>query len=231
MKRKGVILLGLGVAILAAGAFFLLGSNPAAALKSLYESTLSWARQTHPAAFVVALGILPLGPFPVSALWLIAGSLYGPGPGLAFCALGCALNLLLAYGLCHLLRGPLLGTLARRGIQVPQARAGEYLKVALAFRITPGVPLFLQNYVLGLAGIPLRIYLAVSIPVQLAYAAAFVLLGDSIFRLRGGKLIAIGCVIAVVTIAVSLIRSRISKPNNSSAAPRGDLAESSSKKP
>jgi uncharacterized membrane protein YdjX (TVP38/TMEM64 family) len=50
-------------------------------------------------------------------------------------------------------------------------------------RVTPGVPLCIQNYLLGLAGVKFARYLLLSLPAQAAYALASKSL-SAIFPLR-----------------------------------------------
>lgn len=55
-------------------------------------------------------------------------------------------------------------------------------ELALALRVVPGTPLFLQSYLLGLARVPFGMSLAVSTAVPAAYITGMVLAGDALER-------------------------------------------------
>jgi len=68
------------------------------------------------------------------------------------------------------------------------------------------VPFFVQNYLLGLAGVPFRKYLLVSCVFVWAFNAAFILFGDALLHGRGKvALIALSLLMAL-TAAAHMIR-------------------------
>ena len=79
-------------------------------------------------------------------------------------------------------------------------------KLALMLRITPGVPLFVQNYTLGLLGVPLLHSLAIALPISALYASGFVLTGGAIFKGHIGLVVAGVSILAAASIGINLAR-------------------------
>ena len=121
-----------------------------------------------------------------------------------------ALNQTLGYWLARKwLRRPIESWLRVRGKTAPQIPEAEESLWILLLRVTPGVPLFVQNYLLGLAQVRFDRYLAISFPVQLAYAVAFVSLGHAFkdSNVWRGMLAVSG--LATVAVAVLLVRRHL----------------------
>jgi uncharacterized membrane protein YdjX (TVP38/TMEM64 family) len=69
-------------------------------------------------------------------------------------------------------------------------------------RVTPGIPLVIQNYVLGSARVCFRRYLMISLPVQWTYAIALVVFGDSLAHSSLWRIImGVALIIAVIIVA------------------------------
>ena len=68
----------------------------------------------------------------------------------------------------------------------------------MLLRITPGVPVFIGNYLLPLGGVGLKEYLLISFPIQFGFAIGFIIFGDSIMagNIRWG-LLAVALIIAL----------------------------------
>jgi uncharacterized membrane protein YdjX (TVP38/TMEM64 family) len=98
------------------------------------------------------------------------------------------------------------------GYNVPQLRVGEHAKLTLVVRITPGPPYFAQNLLLGLAGIPFRIYMAVSWPTQMGWAFVFLILGESATEGNIGLAIAGGGLLVALALITRMVRARLSEP-------------------
>jgi hypothetical protein len=112
--------------------------------------------------------------------WCEVGTL----PAFAFCAVALLVNFTAGYWLARCgLRLPLTRRFERRGWRIPQLSAGDETMAILILRVTPGVPLCIQNYLLGLTGVKFARYLLLSLPAQAAYALASKSL-SAIFPLR-----------------------------------------------
>lgn len=175
-----------------------------------FKEQLSVHGNAHPWILFVALVILPGFGFPVSALLVLAGVIWGTSwSSCAIALLAIAFNMIwthwLAAGPARALIIKWLGHRWERWKNLPRA---DLVKLACMLRVTPGIPLFVQNYTLGLLGVPMGVYLAISVPLQSLFVIGFVLTGGAVFEGRGGLAVAgLGVLIAAL-IVFRLIRSR-----------------------
>ncbi len=186
--------------LLAAGTL-LLGVDDFRDLTSLVQE--AWADlQTMPApVYFTVMALACILPVPISPFYVASGPLFGFVTALLWIAPAVAVNQLLTHGLADsVLRPWLERLLARRGYSVPKPRTKrEQTLITLLIRISPA-PYSIQNWILGLAGIERLRYLAISWPIQMAYAAGWVLLGQSAFEGRFG--IAAGAVALILCLAL-----------------------------
>jgi uncharacterized membrane protein YdjX (TVP38/TMEM64 family) len=150
-------------------------------LTQSWHALLAFIGTAPPVLLFVAMAFLPLAGVPISPLWIAAGIRLGvPGAfAMAFSAL--IVNYTLGFFLSNRwLRRPLSRWLEKRGYRVPHIAGANETLLILSLRLTPGVPLFFQNYMLGLSGVRFSRYLALSIPVQVGYVLAFVWFGNSL---------------------------------------------------
>lgn len=179
---------------------------------AVWQDLLARLASAPPHLFFLALVVLPLGPFPASVLFIAAGARFGAagGFGVAFAAM--AVNVTLAYALSrHVLRRPIERWVRARGWKVPVFRPGEEIRFLLLFRITPGIPLCVQNYVLGLSSVRFRLYLPVTLIVQIPYVLGFVWFGQSLTQTSAWRVgVAVAGLVALVLL-VNLVRRRLSE--------------------
>ncbi len=162
-----------------------------------------------PVLFALAMGVFPLMGVPLSAFWFVAGATFTPLNAFLVILFGMAVNFALAYQVSNRwLRGPIARLFEKRGIEIPEALPSEYIKLTLAVRLFPGLPNFMQSYLLGLANVPFRTYYFFSFPPQIAYAVGFVVLGDSVVNMKGGKLVIGVCILIAAGLIVNMIRKR-----------------------
>ena len=177
------------------------------------EAILEIFRGAPPWVIVAALSLLPLVGIPLSPLWLVTGATFGMKTGMFLIVTGFAINFALAYLVSNrLLREPLLRLFQRRGVGIPQALPGEYAKLVIAVRVFPGLPNFMQSYLLGLANVPFRIYYLLSFPPQIAYAVGFVMFGDSIVNLEGGRIILAVSIVIAAGLLLNIVHKRQKSP-------------------
>ncbi|MCF7985651.1 MAG: VTT domain-containing protein [Thiohalocapsa sp.] len=167
-------------------------SMPAAVLLALllaglwvvwnHDLILEWKRQVDALPFFVLMALLPVLGFPITPLFVIAGATFGAVLGVIGSLAAVALNLLL----CHWISQSGLRPYLRRWLAHTRYRLPELdddrrsaLRFALLVRITPGVPLVVKNYLIGLSGIPFRAHFGVSMVLTGVYATGFVLIGES----------------------------------------------------
>ncbi|TVR55216.1 MAG: hypothetical protein EA425_00805 [Puniceicoccaceae bacterium] len=100
---------------------------------------------------------------------------------------------------------------------MPEVPAGEDVRVTLIVRFLPGPPYFIQTFVLGMARVPFRIYLPLSIVGSAGTALGFLFLGEALIRGGVGLIFfAVSFLIAVFLI-LQLVRRRLGP-----AGPRGN---------
>ncbi len=120
----------------------------------------------NPWAFFLALVFLPGLPVPMSLLFLTAGIVWKAHPIMAcvICLIALALNQTWTYWLAA---GParklVEKMLEKTSLRIPELPRGDHLKLILVLRLTPGIPLFFQNYLLGFLRAPFHLYLPISV--------------------------------------------------------------------
>jgi uncharacterized membrane protein YdjX (TVP38/TMEM64 family) len=200
------LVLGLGVVVLA----WRMGLD----LKILKEG---WLRseaflRERPWWLFGALVILPGLPVPTSALLLLAGTVWRDRPVMAcaICLLALALNMTWTYwAAARPGRGLVEKMLASGTWRIPEMPRGNHLRFILILRLTPGFPLFIQNYLLGFMRVPFRLYLPVSMACSGLIACGVVLSGAGVAggnfmpAITGVGLIVVGMVV------VQIVRQRL----------------------
>lgn len=189
---------------------------------ALWTRLMAGLEQAHPVPFFLAMVLLPLGPFPASVLFVSAGIRFGVVGGFALGMAALSLNMSLSYLLARrVIRRPLEGWCRRRGLEVPSLARKEEVPFLLLFRITPGMPLVVQNYVLGLSGIRFSLYLPISLMVQVPYVLGFAWIGQSLTQTSVWKVaMGVGGVVAL-GLAVRLIRNRFAPAARGGRVPAG----------
>lgn len=221
-SRRGAFVTAMFVAalLLASASSAATPSDPRTPTNAL-AGTLTMLGTLPPFVFFSVMAVVCVLPVPASLFYVFGAAAYGPATALAWASLGIAGNVWLGQTLsARALRPLAMRLLARRNATIPSLRGGrdDALVIALV-RITPGVPLFVQNCVLGLANADLPLSLAISTPIQLAYATGFALFGQAAFHGRlGGTLLGLA-LIASVSLVARLLHRRLSA--HASAAPIG----------
>lgn len=124
----------------------------------------------YPGLLFLSIAVLPAIGFPVSVLLVLAGfvfqSRYGMVGGMVAVAAAITVNIVLTYEIARRFAPWFRGQFEKRGYPLPEMLPGTALRVTILVRVTPGMPLFVQNYLLGLLKIPWRTYLLGSLPPQ-----------------------------------------------------------------
>ena len=174
-----------------------------------HEAFHTWKNSAGPFPFFLALAILPVIGFPTTPFYLIAGATFDLPTALIGSLLALTVNLTLSYMLA---RGPLRSLLerwlARSGRELPNVEKVGHLRFTVVVKCLPGLPTFLKNSAVALAGVPFPIYFGVSLVFSGFYAAGFIVLGESFLeRDYTRALIALG-VLAGIAAVIFLIRRR-----------------------
>lgn len=131
--------------------------------------------------YFTAMGLLPLLGIPMIGFYLLSASLYTPHLAILGSLYAILLNLLTSYAIGRFGRRWIRRLMARTGRRIPQIAPRHYVWMTAAVRVAPGAPLMVQNYLLVLAGVPLPVFVLVSLPLELLIGAGYVLLGRSLF--------------------------------------------------
>jgi len=219
--RRRAVLAVCGVVALVVGAWGF--RHYGGELGPWWEAGLAQVRGAGPLTFFALMAVLPSFGCPVSVFTLTAGPVFGPLIGmvsvLGLTLLSVALNLAVSYWLAsRALRPVLVRFVAWLGYTLPRARVQDYGSLVFLVRVTPGPPFFLQSYLLGLAGIPFRIYFAISWLISGAYSCAFVLFGDAVVHGHGKRVMLAVGLFAVLTVGVQWIRRRFRSPSEALVA-------------
>jgi uncharacterized membrane protein YdjX (TVP38/TMEM64 family) len=183
-RKLPLVKLAVVAALAIAAAFMVLrGMN----YRALEEGGLKLIRNVGPWAFFAGTAVLPAVGAPLSVFTITAGEIFAPlmsmGGVIAATLFAIAVNLALTYWLARYALRPLLSSVSERyGYKVPRVTAGNALSIALAVRLTPGPPFFMQSYILGLAEVPFRLYMIVSWLCIIPWAVGAVVLGKGIFN-------------------------------------------------
>jgi len=179
-----------------------------------------------PVVFFSAMAVLPGLGVPNSPFALAAGPVFGERLGLPVVTmLGLAaitFNLTLTYWLARRWLRPLCARLlARLGYTLPAVEKGAVTDLIILIRVTPVVPFFVQNYLLGLAAVPFVRYLCVSVAIQGSLNVAFILFGDALNHGRGKMALTAAFLIAMVAVGTHLLRNYYGAKKAAGAPPVG----------
>ena len=140
---------------------------------------VQWIDDQSALAMIPLMAILPIGGFPISVVYLVAGARFGPIWGGVVVAGVTAVHLLGSYAVARsFLRAPLQRFIERRHAHLPHIPEDEQAAVCLIAALIPGLPYVVRNYILALAGVKLRYYFWVCLPVYVARSYVTILLGD-----------------------------------------------------
>ena len=180
-------------------------------LKALVAQGLALIRDAGPVVFFGSMALLPSVGVPLSPFALTAGSVFAPSLGMPLVIVlalsAVTFNILFSYYLASRALRPLLEKLlVRLGYKLPEVAAGDATDLIILVRVTPGVPFPVQNYLLGLARVPVVKYALISCAVQWSFNAAFILFGDALLHGKG-KLALLGlCGLVALTVGTHLVR-------------------------
>ena len=149
-------------------------------MQEFLQSVVDFLQGIPPIWIFLAIAILPAIFFPVSPLLIAAAAIVEPRYAYVFCLIALGVNMVISYYMARLGRSFFFPMLEKRGISVKDGSKAS-LRMIMLIRITPGVPFPVQNYLLGVMGVPFGKYFIISLAVQALYTYAFVIIGKSIF--------------------------------------------------
>ena len=187
-RPNRALLLKLAVAavvLLVAAAFLARGLD----YKALLEQGLALIRGMGAPMFFLAMALLPAVGIPLSAFLITAGSVFGAQLGMVWvvvlCLAAITANMILTYFLAGRALRPLVEKLLTRlGYRMPQAETKDATDLIILLRVI-GLPFPVQNYLLGLAGLPFGKYLIFSCLVMWPTSVATVFFGEALLHGKG----------------------------------------------
>lgn len=214
--RWALFLIAFGTTI-AFGALLWLATPQAvyeAALTAM-DAILAWLRE-RPVLLWAGIALLPGLGLPVSPLLVAAGAVWFPRFGVFW---SCVLvwsaifvcmvwNYWVARSGVREWVGKLL---VKRQQRLPHGESRGFTVLAILIRLTPGIPLFLQNYFLGFMRMPFGRYLLVSGIVQAVYVPAYVVGGGALIEGRLQLLLLAGSMVVLLGLIAYSVRHRLEK--------------------
>ena len=174
-------------------------------------AAVGWMAAAGPAVFFGAMAVLPAFGVPNSPFALTAGPVFGERLGLPVVALlgltAITLNLTLTYWVARRWLRPLCKRMLERfGYELPAVATGDVTDLIVLIRVTPVLPFFAQNYLLGLADVPFVRYLLISVAIQGSLNAGFILFGDALNKGQGKMALTSVLLIATLAMGTHLLR-------------------------
>jgi uncharacterized membrane protein YdjX (TVP38/TMEM64 family) len=183
-----------------------------------HAAFLEWKEEAGPLPFFAALSILPAIGFPTTPFYVLAGLLFGIAGGLIGSAIALAVNLLLSFWIARSgLRPWLEAIVEKTRFSMPEMSERRALRFALLVKFTPGAPTVIKTYLIALSGVPFWIYFVLSYTVTLAWAAGFIVLGESMLDRDFSQAAAAAAVLAVLGLGTWFLLRRRRRRNEADA--------------
>ena len=189
----------------------------------LKTMVVAWMAAAGPLVFFGAMAVLPGLGVPNSLFALTAGPVFGERLGLPVVTLlgltAITINLTLTYWLARRWLRPVCARwLERFGYKLPAVETGDVTDLIVLIRVTPVLPFFVQNYLLGLADVPFLRYLIISTSIQGLLGVGFILFGDALSHGHGKMALTAGGLIAMLAVGTHLLRKHYGKKKKAAAA-------------
>jgi len=183
---------------------------------ALCERGILAVRDAGPAVYFLAMALLPALGVPMLTFTLTAGPMFGERLGIGMVVVlslvAITVNFILSYFLARRAMRPALEKLMKRlGYKLPKIEEGDVTDVTIIVRVTPGIPFFAQNYLLGLAGVPFAKYFLITCIFTWGLSAAFVLFGDALVRGQGKIALITASLVVAAAAATHLTRKHYAK--------------------
>ncbi len=169
------------------------------------EAIVRWKQEASPLRFFSAMAIVPALGVPMSPLFVLAGATFGRRIGLVGSGVALAANLTLCYFIARSGLRPWIGRLMRRfDYELPDfaTKSKGAWRFTLMVKATPGIPQFVKNYGLGVAGVPFAMYFVTSLVISGAYGVVLIVLGESLFQHDRNRAVMLGGAVVVLAGAV-----------------------------
>lgn len=176
------------------------------------DQMIEFARKTNPGVFVAIVTICPLIGFPVTPFLLAAAPIYGKVMGMVWAMTGLSISTVVGYWIGgYGFRDRVESLILKRMGKMPSIPREHTKRVIIMFRMTPGFPLFIQNYILGFVRVPFFEFCWLSFLLLLIQATGYVIFGGAIFEGSIGLAVLGLSLLIVVAIASKLLHSHLKK--------------------
>lgn len=191
-------------------------------------AVVAFMSELGPVVFFSLMAVLPGLGIPNSIFALTAGPVFGERLGLPVVTLlgltAITVNLTLTYLLARRWLRPVCGRLLERfGYKLPAVESGDVTDLIVLIRVTPVLPFFVQNYLLGLANVPFVRYLFISVAIQGSINVGFILFGDALNQGRGGMALTAVLLIATLAVGTHLLRKHYGKKKAPAVQDAGEI--------
>jgi uncharacterized membrane protein YdjX (TVP38/TMEM64 family) len=215
-KKVPWIKLAVVAAVIAVGALLLLRGVD---VRAWTDRGMALIRDAGPTAFFLSMAFLPAVGVPMLAFTLTAGSAFAGLLGMpmvvGLCLVATVVNLVFTYFLARRALRPSITWLVQRlGYKMPRVADGDSTSLIVIFRVTPGIPFFAQNYLLGLAEVPFVRYMLISCALSLPQTVGFVIFGDALQHGKGKLIIAAVGLLVAAALVTQLLRKRYAARNS-----------------
>jgi len=169
--------------------------------------------KANPWSLFLALVFLPGLPFPISALLVLAGLVWGATWWACLLALlALALNMTWTYWVAaYPARGVIEKVLANTSLRIPDLPKQDHVRLILMLRLTPGLPLFIHNYILGFLRTPFRLYLLLSLCLSGPISIGILLTGGALMEGKAGLAITGIGIVVIAVLGTRMLRARLAK--------------------
>lgn len=206
-------------------------------IRGWMDGTIGALRGAGPVWFFGAMAVLPSFGFPMLPFALAAGPVFSPQLGTAgviACALvAVACNVTLSYVVAaKVLRPWTAALLTRWGYADVLARRRDFgWRWVLFVRLAPGLPFFVQSYLLGLTRAQFAPYVVISTLVPGAYIAGTIWFGDALWRAQGRDVLWSAGVVVAVGLVWSWLQQRRSRAGEIPCSAPGQSKDKRGPKP
>lgn len=147
--------------------------------REMWQDVPAWLERVNRPVALALMATLPIIGFPISAVYLSIGAIFGPLWGglvvLGITLVHVAVTQVLAK---TLLKQRIAKWRQKWGEKLPVISEGDNISLVAMIVIVPGLPYFARNCLLAVSGVPLRYLLLVGVPLYVARSYTTLFLGN-----------------------------------------------------
>jgi len=190
--------------------------------RTLIDGAIGYVQAAGAPLFFISMAVLPIVGFPLMPFALTAGPAFAPSLGMPLVIVlmitAVAFNVSLSYWLGRRIAAPAMTWACRKfGWKRPEVQSNSAFILTVIMRSAPGIPFWVQSYLLAAMRVPFAIYLIISTLIPAAYLSCIVVFGQALTE--GQPRAAIGAVVVMLALGTTLhfVRKRICAPTATSS--------------